>query len=83
MAMLVNATLPSGEVHGHLSGELRDPLLEHEGREKERENLRKFGVYEQTKRGRIGLCQIQTCNHAASMGNTKRIASRRLLLCVV
>ena len=26
MAMLVNATLPSGEVYGHLSGELLDPL---------------------------------------------------------
>ena len=37
--MLVNATLPSREVCGHLSGALLDPLLVHEGREKERENL--------------------------------------------
>ena len=36
--------LPSEEVYGHLSGELLDPLLVHEGREKERDNLRKFGV---------------------------------------
>ena len=42
MAMLVNATLPSGEVHGHLSGGLLDPLLVHEGDEKDRENLQEF-----------------------------------------
>ena len=45
IAMLVNATLPSEDIYGHLSGELLDPQLVHEGREKERENLRKFGVY--------------------------------------
>ena len=34
MAMLVNETLLSGEVCGHLSGALLDPLLLHEGRDK-------------------------------------------------
>ena len=46
MAMLVNATLPGGEVCRHFSGELPDPLLVQEGREKECETLRQFGVYE-------------------------------------
>ena len=50
MAMLVHATLPSGDVYGHLSGELLDPLPVHAGREEERENLRKFGVYERVPR---------------------------------
>ena len=40
MAILVNATLPSGDIYGHLSGELLDPLLVQEGRERERQNLR-------------------------------------------
>ena len=44
-AMPENATLPSGEVFGNLSGELLDPRLAHEGRKKERENLRNVGVY--------------------------------------
>ena len=44
-ALLVGATMLNGDVYGHLSGELLDPLLVHEGREKERENLRKFEVY--------------------------------------
>ena len=58
--------------------------LVHEGREKERDNLRKFAEYERVprhqasgksvrvqwlddykeKRGRIDLCEIQTCGHA-------------------
>ena len=46
MAMLVNATLPGGEVCRRFSGELPDPLLVLEGREKECETLRQFGVYE-------------------------------------
>ena len=50
MPLLVNTTLPNVEVYEHLSGELLDPLLVHESREKERENLRKFGVYERVLR---------------------------------
>ena len=45
LAMSANATLPRGEVCGHLSDEL-DPLLVHEGCWKVRENFRKFGAYE-------------------------------------
>ena len=69
MAMLVNAKLPSEEVYGHLSGELLDPLHVHEGREKERDNLRKFGVYVRVPRHQAGP---QASRH-------ERIASRRLL----
>ena len=50
MATLVSATLLGGEVYEHLSGELLDPLLVHEGREKERENLRKFEMCERVPR---------------------------------
>ena len=51
MAMLVNATLPSGDIYGHLCGEFfLDPLFVQEGRERERENLRKFAVYERVPR---------------------------------
>ena len=59
---------PSGEVYGHLSGELLDVPLVREVREKERENpvVRRL----QANRGRIGLCEIQACCHADSMGST-------------
>ena len=50
MDMLVNATLPRGYIYGHLCGELVDPLLVKEGRERERENLPEFGVYERVPR---------------------------------
>ena len=40
----MNATLPSRDIYGHLSGELLDPLLVQECRERKRENLRKFEV---------------------------------------
>ena len=52
-AMLVNGTVPRGDVYGvygQVSGELLDPLLAPEGREKEGENLRKFGVCERAPR---------------------------------
>ena len=42
VAILVSATLPSGEVYGHPRGELPDPCSYTTGRAKERENLRKF-----------------------------------------
>ena len=51
MVTLVNATLPSGDIYGHRSGELLDPLLlVQEGREMERNNLRNLGVYERVPR---------------------------------
>ena len=34
MAMLVNATVPSGDIYGHLSGELLDPQCAQEDRER-------------------------------------------------
>ena len=49
-AMMVMLVVPSGGIYGQLSGELLDPLLVQEGRERERENLRKFGVYERVPR---------------------------------
>ena len=52
MAMLVKATLLTGDTYGHLSGEVLDPLLVQEGHERERENLRKFGVYERVPKQR-------------------------------
>ena len=42
----MTTTLAHGDVYRHANGEFMDPQLAHEGREKERENLQKFGVYE-------------------------------------
>ena len=50
MARQAIATLLSGDIYGHLSDELLDPLLVQEGRERERDNLRKFEVCERMPR---------------------------------
>ena len=42
--------VPSGVFHGHFSGELLEPLLVEEGREREREKFRKVAVHERLPR---------------------------------
>ena len=46
LATLMTTTLAHGDVYRLANGEFLDPQLVHEGREMERENLQRFGVYE-------------------------------------
>ena len=46
LATLMTTTLAHGDVYRHANGKSMDPQLVHKGREKERENLQRFGVYE-------------------------------------
>ena len=86
MAMLANAPLPSGDINRHLSGELLDSLLVQEGREREREILRKVpslrtsaeapSSWEETTTSETwmnGLRESQTRSHADRMENLRKL----------
>ena len=48
--MLISSVLPGKPVYGHLSGELLDPVQVQEGRDKERAQMKEFGVYKRVLR---------------------------------
>ena len=81
MALLVNATLPNGEVYGHLRGELLDPLFVHEGREKARTCV-SFGVYEghQAVEKRLLAMQIAWETRTDCFAGTPALCCARLVL---
>ena len=71
-AMIMCASLPSWEVYGHLSGELLDPQLMQECRDRERYNFGNFQVYKRVPRGSGYSCLMTA--RGTQTGRTRLVA---------